>query len=491
MAEKKPTNFKINRAKELETLYVDEVSRKQRQGAALDSSSLKYATPTAVREALYKAISERGTIIENSEKLYAVNPLYAMIINYYANMYTWQYKVTPHKVWTKSKAKARKQLAEEDFNITYNLMLEIADGLNIENKFPDILIKLFTSGAVYISTYLDEDSLTINSLLLPAKYCRTIGQTQFGTYIIQFDCSYFTNLGYTETELNEFFKTWPKEFKKAYNKYHQNPNDRWYTLDPHFSTAVMQNDRGIPTLFYLYGGILNYEKYQDNELERNSNLLRYLVVHTIPHYEDQLIFEVDEVKALHKSLKKIVDTGDKARLITTYGDIHVDPISEDTDQNAEVLNNAYKTVFNNAGINNALFTSDSVEALKMAIARDKQYVWKFVQELITFYNLSINNWLDFKGYEADIDILPISPYTYDSDVERYKDNATLGVGKLDYIVASGIKQRYIQDMFKLESFLNLSQITPMQTSYTQTAEDRKTAEDDSSDEPIEPGTKDE
>lgn len=54
----------------------------------------------------------------------------------------------------------------------------------------------------------------------------------------------------------------------------------------------------------------------------------------------------------------------------------------------------------------------------------------------------------------------------------FKENATLGVGKLDYLIASGIKQRNIQDTFELESFLELEKITPMQTSYTQTAEDR-------------------
>lgn len=62
-------------------------------------------------------------------------------------------------------------------------------------------------------------------------------------------------------------------------------------------------------------------------------------------------------------------------------------------------------------------------------------------------------------------------------MKRYKDNATLGVGKLDFIVASGTKQRHIQDSFNLESFLDLTQITPMQTSYTQTAEDRVEEED--------------
>ena len=86
--------------------------------------------------------------------------------------------------------------------------------------------------------------------------------------------------------------------------------------------------------------------------------------------------------------------------------------------------------------------------------------------------------------------MPISPYTQDEDVKRYKENATLGVGKIDYLVASGTKQRHIQDVFNLESFLDLTQITPLQTSYTQTADDRKEEEEKETpkkEDPKEPG----
>jgi hypothetical protein len=229
----------------------------------------------------------------------------------------------------------------------------------------------------------------------------------------------------------------------------------------------------IPTYFYLLGGILDYEKYQDNELERNDNLLKYLVVHTMPHYEDNLIFEVDEVEAIHQSLKRIVDTGEKARLITTYGDVHVDRISENDTSENQVLSKAFAAIFNNAGFNSGLFTGDSVTALEMSLIRDKGRVWKHVQSLLNFYTIAINNWFEFKDYQADIDILPISPYTYNDDIVKYKENATLGVGKLDYFIASGIKQKNIQDQLQLESFLKLNEITPMQTSYTQTADDRQ------------------
>lgn len=58
-------------------------------------------------------------------------------------------------------------------------------------------------------------------------------------------------------------------------------------------------------------------------------------------------------------------------------------------------------------------------------------------------------------------------------MKTYRENATLGVNKLDYFIASGVKQKNIEDQLYLESFLKLNKITPMQTSYTQTAEDRE------------------
>lgn len=489
------TKFATSRIKTLEKLYSGEMSTKRRYDQVTSYSTVDYNNAAEVRKALKDAISNKDAIVEASKKLYVTNPIYAAIINYLTDMYTWQYKVIPHRLYTKSKAKARKEINEEDYLIIYNLMLETVDGLALKNKIPSLLQRLFTEGSVFFTTLSDDESLAIDTLILPSKYCRQIGETQFGTAIIAFDMSYFRDQGLTEDKLKDYFKSFPKEFEKGYRAYLKDSTKRWCELDPRFSSGVMMNELGIPTYIYVLGGILDFEKYQDNELERNENALKYLVVHTIPHYEDQLIFEVDEVAAMHKSLRKIVDTGEKARLITTYGDIKVEKISDNDTTENEVLSKAFTAIFNNAGFNSSIFTSESVQALKMSLVRDKAMVWKYAQQLVSFYNITVNNWFDFKGYQADIDILPISSYTLTDDIKVYKENATLGVNKIDYLIASGIEQKHITDVLKLENILGLDQITPMQTSYTQTAEDRalegdgtdKTEEDSQSE--IEPSDK--
>lgn len=471
------TNFRNNRVKDLENMYADEVSTARRFDRTISGSRNTVTSAKAVRELLDKAISNRDQIVKLSKELYAKNPIYMQVIEYMSNMFMWRYKVTPHKTYTKSKANARKKLKEDDYLSIYRLMLEVVDGLSIETKFPRLLTTVLTEGSVYITTVSNEESITIDTLLLPNKYCRKIGETQYGTALIQFDFSYFDDLGLNKEQLKEYLDSFSDEFQKGYKAYKKDiNNNRWQDLDPHFSTGILLNDYSLPTFIYLWGGLLDYEKYQDQELERHEDLLHHLVIQTMPHYEDKLLFETDEVKALHQSMRKKIDQGDRVKLVTTFGDVKVAHIAENDTAENKALEKAFKAIFNNAGFNSGIFTGESVEALRYSLIRDKGFVWKIVQSFLNFYTIAINNWYDFKSYQADIDILPISSYTYKDDIEVYKNNATLGVGKLDYLVASGIKQRNIEDMLDLEQYLHLDKITPMQTSYTQTAEDREEEE---------------
>jgi RNA polymerase-interacting CarD/CdnL/TRCF family regulator len=467
----KLSNFRLNRVKELRSLYSDELSsnRLRENSTVIDTSDISTAAKT--RKELTEAENDTESVIKNSQVLYATNPIYASLVDYFSNIFMWRYKVTPHKNYAKSKAKAAKKLSPEEYGIMYNLMLEVADGLSIETKFPSLLTSLYINGAVYFTTDCDTDTITISTLILPPAYCKKVAETQFGTGVIQFDMSYFDSLNLKEDVLKKYLhESFPKEFYSCYTKYKKDPSDenKWPTLDPRFSSCLMVNDSAIPNILYANGGIKNYEQYQDNELERNENLLKYLVIQTIPHFETTPLFDVPEVKALHQSLRKIIDNGEKSRLITTYGDVHVEKIADNDTTANDVLNRSYSTIYNNAGLNSSMFTESSVEAIKISVNRDKSQVWKYVQSLTNFYTIAINNWFDFKTYQADIDILPISQYTYNDDIERYRANASLGVGKLDYIIASGVKQKNIQDTFDLEDYLKLDNIKPMATSYTQT-----------------------
>ena len=243
----------------------------------------------------------------------------------------------------------------------------------------------------------------------------------------------------------------------------------------------------------LLAAMIDNHIYQGNELNRSGNLLRYLVVHQLPTYQDKLLLDMDEVADIHRSIANVITKdNDNAHVITTFGDAHVETIAESDTTLADALAKAYAAVFNDAGFNSAIFTADSVQSLAYSILRDKNYVWYFVKSLAQFYTIAVNNYFDFKNYQADIEILPISPYTYNEDIERYRSNATLGINKIDLIIASGIKQKHIQDNFALEDYLHLERIKPLATSYTQTADGSDTTSTDAdADNGIEPSTSDE
>lgn len=79
----------------------------------------------------------------------------------------------------------------------------------------------------------------------------------------------------------------------------------------------------------------------------------------------------------------------------------------------------------------------------------------------------VNNSFNFQSYQCDLSILPITIYDENDKIAQYKDGATLGVNKLEYIVSTGIKQINLQSKLELEKFLNLEQLKPLSSSYTQ------------------------
>lgn len=82
-----PTQFRINRVKQLKELYSDEPSLRRRLDQTTTYRSGTYANAKSVRQALNDAVTNRATVVETSRKLYAINPIYASVIDYISNMY--------------------------------------------------------------------------------------------------------------------------------------------------------------------------------------------------------------------------------------------------------------------------------------------------------------------------------------------------------------------------------------------------------------------
>lgn len=413
-------------------------------------------------------------LIVASQTLYASNPIYASVINYYANLFNYRYKVIPH--YTKRRFQSDgtiKPNKEKNFAETYDSIIQVVKSLSLSERIPTILTSLFRDGAVYLFCFLDKKTNTVATIVLPPTKCRIIGVTQYGTAIVQFDLKYFDDWNLSAAALKEFFKQFPPEFEKAYRQWKNATTNKtaleYMTLPSAYATGLTLNNLGVPSFFYTYGNIINYHTYQDNELERNTNLLKYLVIHEIPSYQDKVLLDNPDIAALHKEMKKIIDIGNRVRLITTPGTIHIEKVSDTATAVDHSLEDGFDSIYSSLGINSKLFSGETQYSLQYSIEHDKAFVWNFVKQIGTFYSMAINNLENFNSYEANIEFIRVSPYTYTEDIGVYRNNATTGVGKLDYLIASGMKQEEIQDQFDVENLLNLDSLKPLQMASTQSA----------------------
>lgn len=476
------TKFKINRSS-IEEMYKDDRSIGNNVDQTRnDSTSLGTLTIDGFNSNYYNT-NNMSTIRTYSREAYAFYPIYSSIVDSLKNMFYWRYTFYPRSV--------KEKATNADYQEIYYNMAEVVDGLSLETTFPQLLGKLLIDGSLFLTTVKRTGSKTVSTVILPPEYCRITGVTQFGTNVFQFDFAYFDDQGFTKEQLDILFTMYPPEMRTLYDTYKSDTKLRWQKLNPKFSAGFVLNDKSFPTYLRSLGAIMQYDHYRSNELERSDQQLIKIIAHKMPTWEDKLVVEIPEMTALHKTMSKVLTRNKNVRMLTTFGDLDVLSIGEDQTKENKTLANAYSAIYNVDGENSHLYDGDTKESLEFSLRRKESIVWKYVQDLMAFYNLTINNQFNFKGYQCSINMLPLSVYNYKDMILQYKEGATLGASKLEYIVGLGTKQVDISSKIELEEFLKLKNLTPLSTSYTGGANaagmvDNKTSSEGSEDNTTQP-----
>ena len=467
-----------DRRKQIEQIYdgSDEGLRRLFDKSSGASAGARY-NETTINNLLSQVGTEtinKQDILNISNYAYATDPNYANIMDYLGNMFMWRYYYFPVQ---------KKESASEDaYKTSYELMTEIVDGLSIEITFPTIITKLLKDGAVYLYTVKNTSSKTISTISLNPVYCKPIMMSQYGTGIFQFDTKYFDDLGFRGEELETILEFFPKDLVKAYLEY-KNGGPQKIVLDGRYSTYLTLNDFGFASRLNVLKSLFDYNKYRANEVERSNAQLDRVMTHKIPSYENRLLFELPEIKSMHKGMSRSLGTNTRTKLITTFGDVQIHPLMAESRYSSETLEKGQQNIYRAAGINADLFSGKTKESLEYSLTKDHSILWKYIQQLVNFYNLTVNNLFNFKGYQMELTMLPITHYNQNSMMELFRRNAEYGIGRLESIVASGTKQKHIASKGKLEDFLKLDEILkPLASSHTQSqkegSQDPKQTEED-------------
>ena len=162
-------SFKTFR-KKIRNIYGDDTAVNNRYGQR--QLPFRINTQLDTREEL-RAELERSwnapkEISKISRQLHNIDANYAKLVSYYSNMFYIRYVVMPIQL--------RKDIpaADQIYMEEYERMVEIADGMSLEQMVPEILEELMINGSVFLTTFKDNSTKTLSLIILPHDYCRTV-----------------------------------------------------------------------------------------------------------------------------------------------------------------------------------------------------------------------------------------------------------------------------------------------------------------------------
>jgi hypothetical protein len=417
---------------------------------------------------LRRSWSAPKEISKISRQLHNIDANYSKLVSYYANMFHVRYVVLPVQI--------RKDVAVADqiYMEEYNRILEVTEGMSLETIIPEILEEIMINGSAYLTTFKDNATKTLSLIILPHDYCRTVFKTTLGTNVIEFDFRYF-ELYQLEEDKEQALALFPPEFREKWEAHWvrretmgTGKDQGWLELDPRFSTSITTNEKEIPPLIWAMEGIFEYDRVRDAETEKTVNQLQKILTHRIPMTNSgELIFDLDEVREIHRAISRITDEHEGLSTITTFGDTQLLKLQDEDKVQNRALDQAYEAIFRVGGVNSNIFMGKTDLSLKINLRNDKAYIWKYVTQLNNFINLVLNQLYNFKPFQAEVNILPITVAEEDDSIRLYRESATVGIGKLEAVIATGVKQRSLQDRAKLEQMINLDfMLKPLQSSHT-------------------------
>ena len=361
---------------QIENLYKDDKSLAQAMGRREVNTSRIESKLS--KQKLKDSLTSPSEIIDLSRTLYATDSTYSSILNYLRDMYYFRYKIIP------SKLTGNKELSKIEYGEMYSKMLSIVDGINIETIYPSIISHILVNGSVSLYADKSNKSETIETIILPQAYCKPAFKTQFNTNTVLFNFEYFKDLknkisknsnALGDITMDLILDLFPKEFAEKYREYEKDTqNKKWQELDPRYSVIIQTGDYGIPQYILANNGIIDYDQIKENEITRSSNELEKILVHKIPSYEGQLLFEVPEASAIHKGLSNAIKGVKGLKVLTVFGETELIELQESQAKENKARQQAYEGIYYDAAINPNIFINDTAEGIEYSITKDATHV---------------------------------------------------------------------------------------------------------------------
>lgn len=392
-----------------------------------------------------------------SNYFYNTSPNYKRLIQYFANLPTFDHVVEPYDIEIE-------KVNVDKFKKQYNKTLKLLEVMNIPHEFLKILKVGFREDAFFGYEHITSDSYFIQKL--NADFCK-ISSIEDGVYNFSFDFSYFEK---NSDKLDQY----PEEFKTKFKIYQSNKKLQWQELEPENTICIKVNDDVdyvIPPFASVFEAIFDLDESKDlkrvsDKMDNYMILTQQIPVDDKTGEPNKFLIDLETAIQFHNKVSESLP--DEVGLATTpmkLEGIKLDRKNNDNDNVAQAERNYY----NASGVSQFLFNSDKATSLglSMSVKTDEQLVFSILRQFERWVNRKLKYFNT--TYKFRVKFLNITVYNAGDMFEKYLKGAERGLPVKSMLGASlGLSPSSLSNMAFLEnSILNLhEEFIPLSSTHT-------------------------
>jgi hypothetical protein len=351
-----------------------------------------------------------------SKYLFNISNYYRRLIQYFANMSTFSYTISPYGLDRSKTVNANK------FKKAYYSSVTAVELMNLPHEATKMFTIAFRDDVYYGYEWETNDSVAFQNL--DADYCK-ISSIEDGVYNFAFDFSYFDS---NQDKLPNY----PPEFQTMYNTYKTNTQlYKWQELDSTKSICIKVNEHDyipIPPFVSLFSALADIEDYRAiSKNASETNNYKALAMEIPLGDNGEFLIDYNDAKEFYDMMTNVLPPNIGAILTPmklTDWNFEKSGVNSDTNEVAK----AEATFFTTAGVNKILFgggEDPSATTLNLCTINDQMIVFAVMRQLERWVNRKLKS--VSSSYKFRINFLPVTHYNIAEMHERYLKDATYGM----------------------------------------------------------------
>lgn len=383
---------------------------------------------------------------------------YRRFLSYYATLLKYSYLLIPHVL-------GGSKIEDQDNLDSYYKALEFMHNLDLRNLSRHIAFTTLVKGAYYgILRSFEDGVFAVQDL--PHRYCRSRFKNQYNVAIVELKLSYFDTIT-DKNKRDEVIKGYPKKVRLAYNNYKNRGAKDWVAFDPGEGLYFKLFDER-PYFSSILPAIIDFKDYRELEKQKDEQDLKSLLIQEVPIEDGELVFEPEEVEALHSGVVGMLKRNVNTDILTTFAKTKLEQLDTNRSVVTNNLEKIEKSLYSEAGVSKGLFSAEGNIALSHSITNDMTLMLTLGEQICNWLEYNINIRFQGKDVFFKTKILPISYYNAEDMQTKSLLLAQAGYSFLIPALCFDLEQEDLSDLKNLEvNALKLNEIMiPLASSYT-------------------------